>query len=360
MKIKVLIVFFCIACSFSLFSQQKEIKDMSVAELGQKKTAALAANSTDEANVYEAALKIWQQIDAAVKAEEYEKAAALKEDLKKLKVVPPPPDKTKELQEQLKKAIDQEDYAKADQLKKQIEEIKNPKPAASASAPAQAISKTNTSKTNNSGKSAPSSASSASAPSASPPASSPSAPSSGGLNSALSKNDIYGGSVTYFGLDFSLFNYVSGKKLGEEQKHLKYISAWQKEFVGPTKRLGAWLGKSSFNEEKSMVEGAAIQNLNRQWIVATSRSISTDQIIPQLQSYKSNSHGLGFVIIPGSFDETINRMSVYYVWFDLDTRTIVHMQELSAKVGAGAMGRWLDGLVATTKTYVDDYYKKHL
>lgn len=341
-------IFFVLLLSAPLFSQ-KPLKDHTVQELNQKRAAALAAKSTADVAVYDAALKLKTEIEAALKVEDYEKAAGLQSQLLALKIQPPATDKIKALQSEIEKAVASEDYVKADALKKEMELLKN-------SAPSTVVSKPSTS--GSSSPVAPSAPSSASAPAST--GSVTSSVSAG--SSTMSKNDIYGSSATWMGLDFSLFSFVSSKKAGEEQKHLKYIPAWQEAFGKkvPEKKLAQWLGKGVFHSDRS-AEVLYTQNLNRPWITATNRSLSAEQVQAHLQTYRSSMHGLGLVMLPGSFDETAGEMSLYIVWFDLDTRTIVSMQDISVKAAPSSMtARWLNGLVAATKKYVDQHYKKRM
>jgi hypothetical protein len=187
--------------------------------------------------------------------------------------------------------------------------------------------------------------------------------SSNSSTTRLTKNDIYGSSVVWMGLDFSLLNYVSKKKVGEEQKHLKYVGAWQKEFTKsiPEKKLAQWLGKTLFMSENYYVENLYRENLNRPWMLEYSNSLSSEKIQTQIQTYKSNNQGLALVFIPGVFNETEGLLTLNIVWFDLDTRAIIDLKEVSVKAGPASMtSRWLDGLIEATKNYVDKYYKKRV
>lgn len=340
----IVICFFCLTLIIAKnTAAQKAINDYSVQELSQKKAEALASGSKADAGVYDAALMLREEINVALKVEDYDKATGLQAQLKALKLQPPPSNKAKEIQEAINKAVASEDYEKAESLKKELDALKNP-----AKITPTTVKETKTS--------------------APPPSSQtvitsthPSNVSSSDPSSKLSKNDIYGNTTTYMGLDFSLFNFVSIKKNGEEQKNIKFISVWQDQFSKkiPEKKLAQWLGKSEFNSDRESSENLYTQNLNRQWIVASGRSLSENEIQAQLQTYKSSHHGLGLVFVPGSFDETNGQLSLYIVWFDLDTRTIVNMQNVSVKAGPSTMtARWLDGLVASTKKYIDQYYKK--
>lgn len=330
--------FFLILFFFSIFSlkAQKQLKDYSIDELTTKKNEAIAEKSLANMEVYEEAIKIKTDLDAALKVEDYEKAAALQNKLNALKIIPSKTERIAEIQAEISKAVASEDYEKADALKKELDVLNN---VSKPTAPPSDIKFTSSSSSSNSVK--PTNVKS----------------------SNLTKNDIYGSSAVWMGLDFSLFTFVSKKKVGEEQKHYKFISIWQKDYgkAVPDKKIAHWLGKPMLMDESYNVEGLYLQNLNSQWIKESSSFLSQDKIETQLKLYKSNNHGLALVFIPGVFNETEGQLSLNVVWFDLDTRTIINLQEVSVKAGPNTMAsRWIDGLIEATKTYVDKFYRKRI
>lgn len=325
---------------------QKQIKDYTIEELTAKREAALTEKEISNLEIIDEAIKLKAEINDALKLEDYDKATVLQAKLLTLKLEPTKAEKIQEIQDNIKKAVASEDFEKADALKKELDALNNvPKATGPPSdvkytGPPSDVKYTNTSSSsiNNSSKSNASS-------------------------SSLTKNDIYGNSVVWMGLDFSLFNYVSKKKVGEEDKHLKYIAAWQKEFAKgvPEKKLAQWLGKPQFMSESYYIEKLYFQNLKNPWITEYSSGLTPDKIQAQLRIYKSNNHGLALVFIPGTFNEIEGEMALNIVWFDLDSRTIVNLQEISVKAGPATMtGRWLNGLIDATKKYVDHYYKKRV
>ena len=181
---------------------------------------------------------------------------------------------------------------------------------------------------------------------------------------SISKNSIYDPSVVWMGLDFSLFNYVSNKKVGEEQEHKKNIPIWQSEFHSQTgsEKLGKWLKKTKYIDDRSYTENLYTSNLNRSWIVSQKTALSKDKIQKQLSSYKSTNHGLALVFIPETFDEIEREITIQIVWFDLDSKAIVSLQSINFKgVNPGTMSnRWGAGLLDCTKTYIDQYFRKRL
>ncbi len=327
---------------------QNPLSSYSLQELTQKRAEAEASKSTSKVAVYDEAIKLKKELNAALKVEDYEKAEVLKEKLKNLKITDAPSSsKSKELQDAIAKAVANEDFEKAAALKKELEALKN----GTSKTPVSKVSTTTTG-TN--------SATSKGTITTQVPENTTSQ--NDKLVSVLTQKDIYGTSATWMGIDFSLFNFLSIKKSGEEELHIKYIPIWQKLFSKeiPDEKLGKWLSKTNFVSDCNYSENLYTQTLNRKWILSNGNSLTNDQIQAHLQTYKSNNHGLGLVLLPGLFDEITARVSLYVVWFDLDTRTIVHLQEISVKSPPSTMtARWLNGLVESTKKYVDDYFKKY-
>ncbi|MBP7809006.1 MAG: UvrB/UvrC motif-containing protein [Bacteroidia bacterium] len=119
----VLIILFISIQSFS----QKQIVDYTLPELEQKKKEAVEKDNMSDAAVYKNAISLRTQLDAAKNAEDFEKAASLKEQLKKLKVnsnTNQNADKIKKLEDEIKVAVAAEDYAKASALKKELSVLK--------------------------------------------------------------------------------------------------------------------------------------------------------------------------------------------------------------------------------------------
>ncbi len=330
---RLLFIFICLSFNIYLFAQ-KQIKEYTIQELNLKKKEALAGNDANNAEVYDLAIKYKSEIDAAIKVEDYEKAALFQEKITKLKTIPLLTEKIKELQDELSKAVAKEDYEKAEMLKKEIESLKG----------------TNKNTTNSSNISS----SSITQPSSISPS-----PSTG-----ISKNSIYDASVVWMGLDFSLFNYVSNKKVGEEQEHKKNIPIWQSEFHNQTgsEKLGKWLKKTQYIDDRSYTENLYNTNLNRSWIISQKTTLSKDKIQKHLLSYKTTKHGLALVFIPETFDEIEREITIQIIWFDLDSKAIVSVQSINFKgVNPGTMSnRWGAALLDCTKTYIDQYFRKKL
>ena len=103
-----------------------QVANMSLQELNQKRTEAVASRSTSKVTFYDEAIKLKTELNTAIKNEDFEKAATIKDKLNNLKFTESQTNsKTIELQEAIKKAIANEDYEKAAALKKELEASKN-------------------------------------------------------------------------------------------------------------------------------------------------------------------------------------------------------------------------------------------
>ncbi len=68
---------------------------------------------------------------------------------------------------------------------------------------------------------------------------------------------------------------------------------------------------------------------------------------------------MGLVLFPELFNEDRDNYTVEFVWFDIETKAVVHTQKISGRGHGGAtLAGWGDALTQATKTYIDQYYKK--
>ncbi len=125
-KISKSIILFFVFISVQSFSQ-KQIVDYTLPELEQKKKEAVEKDNMSDASVYKNAIGLRTQLEAAKKAEDFDKAASLKEQLKALKVSGnnQNAEKIKKLEAEIKTAVAAEDFAKASALKKELNTLKS-------------------------------------------------------------------------------------------------------------------------------------------------------------------------------------------------------------------------------------------
>jgi hypothetical protein len=185
--------------------------------------------------------------------------------------------------------------------------------------------------------------------------------STGDYTSKYNKNDIYNESnVTWFGVDFSLFTYTFMRKEGKEAELLKHIDAWQRVYDKevPDKKLAQWLKKPGLREDKDNVESLYRTMIKPNWINSDNHDVSMGEIQNQLGNYKTGARGIGLVLIPELFNEDKNNYVMEFVWFDIDSKTIITSQKIYGKGSGGAtLSGWNDAMTAATKMYVDKFYR---
>ncbi len=320
----------CICLSFKCIAQ-KQIADYTLEELQKQQTEAVANNKIYDTEVFNKAITLRTQMDAATKAEDFTKAAALKEQLKALKLLSSADlAKINKLDEEIKKAVDAKDYAKAEQLKNQQEIIKGNKMVT----PATPVSN-----------------------------STPTEYYAPNSNTApVSKNSIYNeADITWFGADFSLFTYTFVRKEGKENELLKHINTWQKGYGKevPAAKLKGWLKKKYVASDEDFVQNLYKTKLKQNWISSDYHDVSNAEIQEHLKNYNSNGKGIGLVLIPELFNEDRNNYTVEFVWFDIATKSIIDTQKITGKgSGGGTLSGWIDAMLDATKTYVDKFYKR--
>lgn len=186
---------------------------------------------------------------------------------------------------------------------------------------------------------------------------------SGGFGTtAYNKKDIYTiPSITFMGLDLSLMTYISYNKVGLEQKNEKSLDELTKNYNAEMNqgRVRMWYGKQNVNIDKSM-SYAFHQYMKPNWISNQTQFITLETIQQHLNNYKTSGQGIGLVVIPEMFNEITKMSNIYFVWFDTDTKAIIHTQQTFARPGGGVSiaGIWDVALIDATKNYVDQYYKK--
>ncbi len=169
--------------------------------------------------------------------------------------------------------------------------------------------------------------------------------------------------VTYYGLDFSLLKFVSPTNaFNDNEIKEKYLGAWlafyQKE-IPPDKYLRKWLDfKEGFNFNPISVQ-SRIDSIANDWVIVTPTTVTKEQIIRAIQSYKlTENEGLGFVIHPVLFDEITKNVYCYFTFFDVKTKNVYWISETMAEgFGRGIKEIYALGMVYSTKLYIDKVYK---
>ncbi len=185
--------------------------------------------------------------------------------------------------------------------------------------------------------------------------------STGPATTNYTKADIYRESnITWFGLDFSFFNLTYSEKTGREDEIRAHIGSLQRKYEKemPSTALGELFGKS-FSEDKAYSETLYRIYMKQFWISGNVHDVSVGEIQDHLKNYRSNGKGIGLVLLPESHSEDETTYNVEFVWFDIESKAVIHTQKISGKGKGGVvMDGWIKSFLQGTKTYVDKFYKK--
>ena len=169
-------------------------------------------------------------------------------------------------------------------------------------------------------------------------------------------------SVVYYGVDMSMLKLTNPEKIGQDNFARHYIYAWISTYakeLPPEKYISKWLKKKdNFTFESEDVQKRT-ELVDEKWIIWEDYSFSLEQLKEIIQSYdlKQNS-GLGFVINAENFNKKHEYMTLYYTFFDIQTREILWTTKIKGVPGGWGMnGFWSNGLTNTLKIYIDKCYK---
>jgi hypothetical protein len=181
-------------------------------------------------------------------------------------------------------------------------------------------------------------------------------------STSYTKRDIYSeANITWFGVDFSLFNYVFERKSNAEEALAPHIPKLQKHYAAdiPSSKFMHWMAKNSFMNDKEYAESLYKTHINPDWITGIPRTVNESDIQNHLMNYKSGLKGIGLVLLPEEFNQDRANYTVEFVWFDIETKAVIHSQKIIEK-GAphGGLASWDPILVDATKTYIDKFYKR--
>jgi hypothetical protein len=120
-----------------------------------------------------------------------------------------------------------------------------------------------------------------------------------------------------------------------------------------------WMAKNSFMNDKEYAESLYKTHINPDWITGIPRTVNESDIQNHLMNYKSGLKGIGLVLLPEEFNQDRANYTVEFVWFDIETKAVIHSQKIIEK-GAphGGLASWDPILVDATKTYIDKFYKR--
>jgi hypothetical protein len=174
--------------------------------------------------------------------------------------------------------------------------------------------------------------------------------------------DIYTShSISWFGIDFSLFKLSDVKLIGRESELIKYIPAWQKVYGEgvPLSSLKRWLRKSEFHDYRNIGQEMHHQYKDQEWITENDHFINEDMMKSHLKNYPNVSSGIGLVFMVENLNKKNRIMSGYFVWFDVSTKQLLQAKKVFGKPSAGGMSSyWGKSFIPATRNYIDWVYKK--
>lgn len=188
--------------------------------------------------------------------------------------------------------------------------------------------------------------------------------------------------ITWFGADFSLFRLSNKKKVGQEQKLLKYFYAWSEYYKLSISnvKMANWLSIKKVFNDKEFTDEAYKKLLPSKWIIETPHTISSVDIESHLLNYTSKHTGIGLTFMVESFYKGDPSMvHGYFVWFDIKSKKILHLFKTNGgpsslhagyrgvTVGKdknlpkqnGMTGYWLNGMVESTLKFKIDFKEKN-
>ena len=175
---------------------------------------------------------------------------------------------------------------------------------------------------------------------------------------------IEASSIYYYGVDFSAFILVNPRKLGQEDKIKKYISAWFTYFekdIPPQKYLKRWIRKEELVLKQHTLQELNME-INREWITySVEGGIPIEQVIEltkELHRLIEEDKGIGFVILIDSFDKQSRFVTGIYNFFDIATGELLWSAKVVGDAGGHGMTKyWGHGMISSLKNYIDDVYR---
>jgi len=169
--------------------------------------------------------------------------------------------------------------------------------------------------------------------------------------------------VIYYGVDMSMVKLTNPMKVGQDDYIRHYLYAWIQTFekeLSPYQYIRRWLKKKDgFTFEPEDVQKRA-ELVDEEWVIRESYSFSIEQLKEIIQSYElKQDNGLGFVINAENFNKSREYMTLYYTFFDINSREILWATKIKGVPGGWGMnGFWSNGLTNSIKIYIDKCYKK--
>lgn len=199
------------------------------------------------------------------------------------------------------------------------------------------------------------------------------------LSADNNPNIIYNSdTLTWFGSDFSLFRLTNPKKVGEDDKLKKYITAWNVYYNAaiPNVKMASWLSFKKVFNDTTFTSDVPENRIPLIWISKNKHTISDEIIQNHLLNYTSERTGLGLTFIIESFQKgDPSLVHGYFVWFDIKTKKIISIfktqgtgrsvhfnsfgialsRSKNMPIANGMTGYWLNGMIDSTLKFSIDF-----
>lgn len=162
----------------------------------------------------------------------------------------------------------------------------------------------------------------------------------------------------YFGVNYShiaMLGYQARDSLKYKRKIQKGISKFHKHINA--KDLRKWLHKQEITSYAMIHDNLQFKSWHNLDSVAPFFVLKHIDLEFILEPYpQSENGGVGFVIVIDNINNKNDLINCWYIFFDMNTKAILWKQQLSSHFNSISATRIMDGLVTTTKNFVDAYY----
>ena len=172
------------------------------------------------------------------------------------------------------------------------------------------------------------------------------------------------GTIIYYGLDFSSFQLVNGKKVGTEDVVKKYFPYWitmfEKHFeMKKEKSLSPFFYKNVVFKSNTINQN--FKELGGNWIAFSGKTLNLDAIKKTINNYTleyKQDNSIGFVVIPESFKKKTETAIVNFVFFEPSNNQVLWSIKIESSTGKGGMkNHWGKSLEKSFNRFLNLYKK---
>lgn len=171
--------------------------------------------------------------------------------------------------------------------------------------------------------------------------------------------------IVYFGLDFTFLNLNDPKflNLDEGMSNFSYeVSSAFEQRLPPSKYIKKWLKKKGgFTFAPDQIQDKHTPQ-DPDWISRKSHSVSEEDLKKHVSGYSiKDYHGLGLVLIPETFNKTEDFGTVYYTFFDIDTKEVLWIAKYKTPPSGYGIGHYWAGCIHKSfKHFIDGLYRRSM